>query len=155
MAAQPGAGNRNAPSSARLVAYRQQQPDWSWGSTPEAAVQAILQTVRCQLERYRSDHGGVYPVDFVSQMTLYTDAEGAAGPTYSEQFSLGPYLWQVPANPYTGSLCVTTVRDPDAVYEPAAGTGGGWWYNSATGEFRCHVPSAVRVAEGGKPVNRL
>ena len=53
-----------------------------------------------------------------------------------------------PANPYTGKTTVTQVHDYRNGFPGAADLSGGWWYNSATGEIRCHVPDSVTTSDG-------
>ena len=94
------------------------------------ALKADLQMVRSQLELYRLQHGGQYPTSaakFPAQMTTYTDTSHAASATKTGNYVLGPYLMEVPNNPYTETNDVTT---------SAAGATKAWFYNPATGEFR-------------------
>lgn len=56
----------------------------------------------------------------------------------------------MPPNPHTGVSTVTTVTDPAIVYNPAKDMSQGWWYNSATGEFRCHVPNRAKAPDGSQ-----
>lgn len=94
------------------------------------AVKSDLQMMRSQLELYRLQHGGQYPssaANFPSQMTMYTDTSHATSATKTGNYVLGPYLLDVPDNPFTSTNDVTT---------SAAGTTKAWYYNPATGEFR-------------------
>jgi general secretion pathway protein G len=79
-----------------------------------------LQTIRSQIELYKIQHNDNPPLlaSFEAQMTGTTDESGTVGAG-----NLGPYLREIPVEPFTGSNAVT-----------AAGAGG-WNYTQATGEF--------------------
>ncbi len=87
-----------------------------------------VQVVRGQIEMYRLQHDKQYPAleTFASQMTGVTDSQGRIGEPGDAGCQLGPYLREVPINPYCGT---NTVGD---------GPGGtsAWYYNHKTGEFR-------------------
>lgn len=111
--------------------------------TRSSSVMTNLKTVRSQLQLYKAQHNETWPVDAeLGQMITFTDAGGNTNASQTATFRFGPYLLRVPANPYTGVSTVTTVADPATAYTPGTMTDG-WWYNSATGEFRCHVPDTV------------
>jgi len=116
--------------------------------TRASSTMTDLKTIRSQLQLYKAQHAELYPTDFGNQMTLFTDAAGNTNATQTTVFRFGPYLLRVPANPYTSVTTVTTVNDINAVYAPAADLTSGWWYNAANGEFRCHVPDSVVLADG-------
>ena len=80
-----------------------------------------LQSVRAQLELYRLQHNGGYPSSLVTQLTTGTKADGTAGSDF------GPYLQQVPANPYISDAVKTLLVD--------GAVGSGWKYTAASGEF--------------------
>jgi general secretion pathway protein G len=92
-----------------------------------------LQEVRSQMELYRIQHQDRFPgqadacgqVDrdlFLRELTLKGDD------------GLGPYLQQIPRNAYNTLDTITFVTDPAA--RPTGTEGTGWWFNSATGQFR-------------------
>jgi len=92
-----------------------------------------LQEVRSQMELYRIQHQDRFPgqagacgqVDrdlFLKELTTRGDD------------GLGPYLQQVPRNGYNNLDTITFVADPTA--RPTGTEGTGWWFNSATGQFR-------------------
>ena len=125
-------------------------PQFTNAST-EAKVSSLkmdLQTVRSQLQLYKAQHGEAYPTDFGNQMTLFTDVSGTTTASQTPTFRFGPYMLRVPSNPYTGVATVTTVADGGTAYAAAADMTFGWWYNSVTGEFRCHVPDSVVTPDG-------
>lgn len=88
------------------------------------SMTSSLQTVRSQLELYKVQHNDNYPAldTFSAQMTAKTDISGAAGDDF------GPYLHDVPPNPFTNTNTV------------GAGEVGSsaWYYNATTGEFRAN-----------------
>ncbi|MDD4889848.1 MAG: prepilin-type N-terminal cleavage/methylation domain-containing protein [Phycisphaerae bacterium] len=92
------------------------------------SMTSSLQTVRSQLELYKVQHNDTYPTldAFSAQMTGKTDQAGVAGGT------LGPYLHDVPPNPFVNA---TTVGTGD--YGSSA-----WYYNATTGEFRANDTEA-------------
>ena len=92
-----------------------------------------LQEIRSQLELFKIQHddrlpgqtardGGIDARLFEQELT----EKGSDG--------LGPYLREIPANPYNNQTTVTFVNDP--LVQPTGFEGTGWWCNAATGEFR-------------------
>ena len=122
--------------------------------TRAASVLTNLKTLRSQLMLYKAQHNETWPTAFDTMMTNFTDADGDDNATQTAVFRFGPYLLRTPANPYTGVATVTTEADGTEAYAAAADLTSGWWYNSATGEFRCHVPDAT-VTPGGDQVNAM
>jgi len=109
-----------------------------------------LKTVRSQLQLYKAQHNEQYPPSFETQMITFTDVSHNTNATQTAVFRFGPYMLRVPANPYTGINTITTVDDAATPYSAAADMNQGWWYNSVTGEFRCHVPDSVVDASGAQ-----
>ena len=90
-----------------------------------------IATLRAQIQLYRTQHTGLNPSATLIELTKTTDINGdysTTGPTYV----YGPYLRQIPVNPFTNSATVTTVAS-DLTAAPA-GTGG-WIYNPTTGNI--------------------
>jgi len=123
-------------------------------STAASSLFSDLRCIRSQLQLYAAQHEGRFPTHFELQMTRYTDIAGNTSDAYSNQFRFGPYMMAVPVNPATGVATVTQTDDPQEAYAPAADMSRGWWYNSATGEFRCHTPNPV-LTQRDTPVNSL
>ena len=92
----------------------------------DAALGADLRSVRGQLELYKAQHNGSYPAlaNFTTQMTQKTNADG----TTTGSPNLGPYLLQVPNNPYVNANTISA---------GALGSSA-WYYNEATGEFKAN-----------------
>ena len=104
----------------------------------KSAIRQNLSVVRSQIELYRVQHNGRLPgttqTEFLDRMTAGTNREGGAGTDY------GPYIKsRFPANPAIAdaedAVSVHVTADPATDAEVAEGDEG-WWYNSATGEFR-------------------
>jgi type II secretory pathway pseudopilin PulG len=98
-----------------------------------------LQTLRCEIERYKLDHRNELPLVFrggFPQLEQATNVAGVPGPP-GRNFPFGAYLPQgVPINPYTHS---NEVRLTDK-FPPTQATGGGWLYHQATGRITADVP---------------
>lgn len=135
------------------TAWEEQSTEAS-NDTRASSTMTNLKTFRSQLQLYKAQHDEKWPTDLAAQMTSFTSAQGTTSAAQTPQCRFGPYLLRIPANPYTGASNVTTVNAPGISYRPAADMNHGWWYNSATGEFRCHVPDSV-VTPDGKQVNRM
>ncbi|MDP6379910.1 MAG: prepilin-type N-terminal cleavage/methylation domain-containing protein [Phycisphaerae bacterium] len=118
----------------------------------EAALKQNLKTIRSQLGVYYHEHTSGYPDEFVAQMTRWTDPAGNVSNSPSAVYYRGPYLEQMPANPYTNSSSVTVIDDASVLFTPPE-TSGGWWFNRATGEFRANLSSDV-TSEGGEEIWR-
>jgi general secretion pathway protein G len=88
-----------------------------------------LHTLRSQIELYRTQHNGVAPGATLVQLTQATDASGvaAAGAPY------GPYIREIPKNPFTNSGAVKVITNDPAVVADVTAGGGGWLYNTTTG----------------------
>jgi type II secretion system protein G len=87
-----------------------------------------LHTLRSQIELYRTQHNGVLPGAALNELTIKTDASGAA----SMSGPYGPYIRELPLNPFTNSATVTAIMvDPATAAQVTAN--GGWLYNATTG----------------------
>lgn len=69
----------------------------------ESKTQMDLYRIRQQLELYK-EHHGEYPddADFADQLTLATDAQGNTAAVGTPGYPFGPYLRDIPYNPWTG-----------------------------------------------------
>jgi general secretion pathway protein G len=102
-------------------------PDFSVRGTgiEEARFMADLQTIRCQLELYKIQHNEQLP-----PTQTYASFEQAL--TIKGADNRGPYLQEMPANPFNGNR---TIRFEQG--QSTAGSGkAGWVINTGTGEFR-------------------
>lgn len=86
--------------------------------------------LRGQIQLYRTEHHGRSPSESLGELLLATNAEGKPGS--GPGFTLGPYLHQIPLNPFTRSNRVrVTSTNP-----PAAASGAddaGWLYHPPSG----------------------
>lgn len=103
-----------------------------------SALATDLQTLRSQIELYRMQHVGTYPT-FISgtatcQMTNSTTIAG----TISATGTLGPYLQDIPANPYQPAATAQLV---DLTWNgtTAPGSSHGWYYQPTTGHIAAGV----------------
>lgn len=94
----------------------------------EASVRSDLQTIRSQIELYKAQHtaghlpGSITGVDFATAMTSKTTIAGAVSATGA----YGPYLQQIPTNPYNDLATVDTTGTVG---------GHGWQYSTTAGTF--------------------
>ena len=101
-------------------------------STNDAKVSNLkfnLHTLRSQIELYKSQHDGKVPADQqLIELTTKTDQYGNIDPNGA----YGPYLREIPANPYKETN-VTAVpdADPPTVEHATAG----WLYDTTTGKL--------------------
>jgi len=91
-----------------------------------------LHALRAQIACYRADHGGHYPgvEHFVAQMTGRTRADGSQCKPDDIGVSFGPYLHEIPINPFTGGNRVSGTQGDDATGEQAD-----WRYDETTGQI--------------------
>lgn len=88
-----------------------------------------LHTIRSQIELFKSQHDGKVPTD-LNDLTKKTNAAGTVGTTSA--FPYGPYLQELPPNPYTGFATIKAA----AANPPTAASGAtdaGWLYHAASG----------------------
>jgi type II secretion system protein G len=94
----------------------------------ESSLRSSLQTVRSQIELYKLQHNGQSPtaggLAFEAAITGRTKSNGTAGTDY------GPYLQQMPANPFNN---LDTVRKDGA---DAGANTHGWRFDSTSSTFR-------------------
>jgi general secretion pathway protein G len=110
-------------------------PQFTEAST-EAKLSSLcsdLQTVRSQIELYKVQHNDAMPgtvagVTFVQALTEKTDLAG----TMAGTDDYGPYLQQMPKNPFTDTATV----EVEAADTGLGGGNCGWHFNTATGNFR-------------------
>jgi type II secretion system protein G len=95
-----------------------------------STAQFNLSTLRSQIQTYRSQHNGTIPSGTLAELLASTDGSGATGT--GANFPYGPYLREVPTNPYTNSKGVKVITNDPAQAADATGSGG-WLYNATTG----------------------
>jgi general secretion pathway protein G len=115
-----------------------------------AALRQTIYTIRSQLQVYRNEHG-TYPLysNFEDQMTQWTDCAGNAVATQDATHTLGPYLDKLPDDPISG---LKTIRGANnlRIQFAVRTIDGGWWYNTATGEFRADLANTWTDEKGTK-----
>jgi general secretion pathway protein G len=104
-----------------------------------------LQYLRTQIAVYRAQHQDISPGyaqgcqsinpdarSFVDQMTLHSDINCNLYPKDSPAYPYGPYIKQLPVNPFNNSSDVLIV--PNNQPMPAPGGPAGWIYKAQTQE---------------------
>ncbi len=103
-------------------------------STKDAQISTAvfnLQGLRSQIELYKAQHSGVAPAT-LDKLTNRTNVSGTTG-TDSATYPFGPYMLQIPENPFNNK----SAADPITTYPPtAAGAAtAGWLYHSTSGNI--------------------
>ncbi len=121
-------------------------PQFTEAST-EAKTNSLmsdLQTIRSQIELYKVQHNDANPTlaGFVAQMTETSGITGTTSGTKVRDatYQFGPYLQQLPANPFTVQNSVV-----DWGAGAVAGTDG-WEYNEDDGQIRAAPDSTSNSA---------
>src|SRR3954470_13784049 len=97
-----------------------------------STVQFNLHTLRSQIQLYRTQHNGTAPSATLAELMASTDASGTQGT--GANFPYGPYLRQIPVNPYSNSATVKAITNDPAQAADVTGTGG-WLYNIPSGSI--------------------
>jgi type II secretion system protein G len=104
-------------------------------STGDAKINQVdfnAATLRSQIELYKVEHLGNYPplATFEEQMTTATTAAGVADGPY------GPYIDEVPTNPFNNSNTVVAATVDPLTGKPAGPNGdNGWQYDEDSGRI--------------------
>ena len=115
----------------------------------EAAAKDNLRVLRGAIEHYAAQHMEVPPgyqwgnpssapgqLWLMYQLIYYkTNAKGHIDGSGPGSFPYGPYLKEIPANPFNGSTEVNVLADATEVPDTAPGTHG-WVYHPATKTFK-------------------
>lgn len=120
--------------------------------TRESMLRENMRMLRTQINSYRAQHwdtspgypaGGGAPTegDFLAQMTLFTDDQGNTNAIASPVFKHGPYLREIPENPFNNSRSILILADGAAMPAAAPNTHG-WIYKPETNELRPDAPGA-------------
>ena len=107
----------------------------STNDAKNSSVVFNLQTIRSQIEMYKTHHNGLYPAfaTFAAQMTSPTDVNGN---TTGTNLIYGPYFQgQVPANPFNSSNTLVAVATAGQKPTGPVGTAAGWQYDASNGGF--------------------
>lgn len=112
----------------------------------EATAKDMLRTLRTQIELYKMHHNGIapgyngpFPADaasIIKQFTLCSNLAGAtsASATPSGSYVYGPYILQMPENPFNDLSTILIIGDAVEFSAAADGTSSGWLYKRGTGE---------------------
>jgi general secretion pathway protein G len=103
-------------------------------STKDAKSSTVLfnlHTLRSQIEMYKAQHEGRLPSGTLVELTSRTNAAGTIG-TSAATFPYGPYLKELPDNPFTKSNTVKAITtDPAAPSDVT--TTHGWIFSTSSG----------------------
>lgn len=94
----------------------------------KSSVLINLHTLRSQIQIYRLEHDGTLPGADLMELATQTDKNGnlGGGNRY------GPYVNELPANPFTASAAVKTITNSPAK-DTDVSDSHGWLYNTTTG----------------------
>ena len=90
-----------------------------------------LHTLRSQIELYRAHHNGGLPDAALVKLTQSTNSSGTVGT--GANFPYGPYMRELPDNPFTNSKAVKVITNDPAVAADVTAGNAGWLYNTTTG----------------------
>jgi hypothetical protein len=100
------------------------------------------------IELYRNQHARLPTGEaFADQITRPTNFEGEVGARQDPEFTYGPYVEQMPPNPFTRCRTVRATADPGELFPPGDADGG-WWYNEATGRFYADLADSRADSQG-------
>jgi general secretion pathway protein G len=113
-----------------------------------ASLVSNLRVVRQQIEMYKADHGGhLAGTDLVAQLTLRPNPAGETHAVADPNFILGPYLQAFPKNSLSNLSTIRFESNAAALFSPPE-RDQGWYYNTATGEFRADLPNDRTLPSG-------
>jgi prepilin-type N-terminal cleavage/methylation domain-containing protein len=118
----------------------------------ESAAKESLQLLRSSIERYAIQHNGIAPgyvngnsesnpsfSFFSMQMRMATNATGEVASIGTQGYPLGPYLSQLPVNPFNGKFLVGIIYN-DGQFPENATENLGWIYKPAIKAIRLYWP---------------
>lgn len=101
-----------------------------------------LNTLRGQVEMYKSQHGGLMPSSTLAELLTTTNAAGAVGT--GTGYTYGPYISAIPQNPLANSA--TVALSPNLGATPTTTVAGaGWLYDTQTGKIWCNDLTSPQV----------
>jgi len=114
----------------------------------ESSLFSDLQTMRSQLELYKVQHLENYPSPdrFTQQLLLRTNAKGELMPdnAQAKDYPFGPYLQQMPANPFIrNTYSARMVKFGHGACPGDKSTG--WYMDLDSGKFNCNDPSHTNM----------
>jgi general secretion pathway protein G len=120
----------------------------------ESAAKDTLRTMRVQIELYKMEHNGVPPgyingaeaavvflqLQFTGTTKLNGDVSAATVP--AGDYKYGPYIKNLPKNPFNGLTNIAYVAQATAFAAAADGSSSGWLYKKETAEFKLNWTGA-------------
>jgi general secretion pathway protein G len=92
-----------------------------------------LQTLRSQVEMYKSQHNGAAPNATLTSLTSSTNSSGTIG-TAGPSFPYAPYMVSLPLN-YISNSNAVAAAPANGVAPTATVAGAGWLYDVTTGKI--------------------
>ena len=97
-----------------------------------SSAQFNLNTLRAQIELYKSQHNGTLPTQQLVELTSTTNNTGTVGT--GTAFTYGPYIQAIPMNSVTNSNTVVAGPANGASRRPSF-QAAGWQYDTGTGKL--------------------
>jgi prepilin-type N-terminal cleavage/methylation domain-containing protein len=109
----------------------------------DSATVGDLAVLRNAVDLYATEHGGTYPTlaNIATQLTQFTDVDGATAATKDTTHIYGPYIRKAPA------LKVGTAKGSTAFTDTPGTAGKGWVYNDSTGEVKTNTTTEKDVSD--------
>ena len=115
----------------------------------ESAAKDNLRILRNAIEIYTAQHNSTPPGYynnnllpaglFYPQLTAYTDRAGNTTGSPAESHPCGPYISEIPENPFNNEASITILEDAENFPGEADGSSG-WIYKPATKQIRLNYP---------------
>jgi general secretion pathway protein G len=114
----------------------------------ESAIKSSLHTVRCQIELYKMQHNGLNPgywgtlaisgTNLTNQFvgTSKINGTSTSAKTPSGDYLFGPYLMQMPQNPFNNLSSILVVGGSVTDFSTVTNDATGWLYQRETGIFK-------------------
>jgi type II secretory pathway pseudopilin PulG len=108
----------------------------------DAALTGDLATIRNAIDLYATEHNGAYPAEtgtdnINTQLTQYTDGQGAVSPTRTTSCIYGPYLRSIPPLP-------VGTKKGSAKIGPGDANDVGWIYDDAEGTIYANTSASEK-----------
>ena len=125
----------------------------------ESAAKSTLQTIRSQIELYKMQHNGLNPgymstIQATSLVLQYqfigtSSVQGMAtsSTTSSGTYPYGPYLMEIPENPFNGYNSITFIPDSVTDYSSYVDDQSGWLYQKDTATFLLNASGTDSLGE--------
>jgi len=115
------------------------------GDASAAALKTDLQRLRDAIERYTADHGARPASGSIeTQLTMFTDRDGATSSAKDATFTYGPYLVSMPKLPVGAQVGKTAVTDTPET------AGFGWCYYEDDGRIHANTVDGEVDVNGRK-----